>query len=460
MNDEVKITPPSDSRSDEVKITEPDSSFRRAEKIARRGVIEAIPFVGEKIAEREELPKPDNFGERLSRRTFRNLPYAAPAIAANPILGTAGLVGATALGQAAEEFGVPESYQPIAEIIGGSIPSAVRTVAGKTMGYIEPQLEELYKKGKSIFELGPGARSAVGMKYGAGETEEIAIRNLNKFTKEASKRAGGKVTDRIDGSWVDKTGKSLGNEANRIFANKIFISDPKFIQEVTDLSFKAEGAFGQQGNVVKTILEKNIGGKRTGGALVSPQFKAEDLRSAIVEVNDRLSSASGNEAKLLHDLKDSLEELASTNLKLYDPKLVKDYENWRKQYNSFATIRDAFSLGGKEGTTAAGQLNPQAMLNVIKNRTGGNPIRNPLYGDLAEFGQLMPAKQLKDKGFAISGLQTLTESPLGAALKLSLQPRAASKLESRLRSAQALSPAQQYTQITPNELKILEPDNK
>jgi hypothetical protein len=459
MNDEVKIIPPSDSRSDEVKITEPDSSFRRAEKIARRGVIEAIPFVGEKIAEREELPKPDNFGERLSRRTFRNLPYAAPAIAANPILGAAGLVGATALGQAAEEFGVPESYQPIAEIIGGSIPSAVRTVAGKTAGYIEPQLEELYKKGKSIFEFGPGARSAAGMKYGAGETEEMAIRNLNKFTKEATKRAGSAV-DRVDGSWVNKTGKTLGNEANRIFSNKTFISDPKFIQEVTDLAYKAEGAFGQQGNIVKTILEKNIGGKRTGGELVGPQFKAEDLRSAIVEVNDRLSSASGNEAKLLHDLKDSLEKLAENNLRLYDPKLVKDYENWRKQYNSFATIRDAFSLGGKEGTTAAGQLNPQAMLNVIKNRTGGNPIRNPLYGDLAEFGQLMPAKSMPRKGVAMAGLQTFTESPLAKALQTGLQPRTTSKLESRLRSAQALSPAQQYTQITPNELKILEPDNK
>jgi hypothetical protein len=459
MDDEVKITPPSDSRSDEVKITAPESGIQRAEKIARRGVVEAVPFVGEKIAEKQGLPMPESFGERLTRRTFRNLPYSLPAMAANPIVGGAGLATATLLGQAAEEFGVPESYQPVAEIIGGSIPSAVRTVAGKTAGYIEPQLKELYNKGKELFEFGPGARSAVGMKYGAGETEEIAIRNLNKFTKEATKRAGSAV-DRVDGSWVDKTGKSLRNEANRIFANKIFISDPKFIQEVTDLAYKAEGAFGQQGNVVKTILEKNIGGKRAGGELVGPQFKAEDLRSAIVEVNDRLSSASGNEAKLLHDLKDSLEDLAASNLRLYDPKLVKDYENWRKQYNSFATIRDAFSLAGKEGTTTAGQLNPQAMLNVIKNRTGGNPIRNPLYGDLAEFGQLMPAKQLKDKGFAISGLQTLTESPLGKALKLSLQPRAASKLESRLRTLQALSPAQQYTQITPDELRVLEPGGK
>lgn len=460
MDDEVKITPPSDNRSDDVKITEPDSGIRRAEKIARRGVAEAIPFVGEKIAEKAELPMPDSFGERLTRRAFRNLPYAAPAMAVNPIVGTAGFVGATALGQAAEEFGVPESYQPIAEIIGGSIPSAVRTVAGKTAGFIEPQLEELYKKGKDIFNFGPGAKSAAGMKYGAGETEQLAIENLNKFTKEASKRAGGKVTDRIDGSWVDKTGKSLGNEANRIFANKTFISDPKFTQEVTDLAFKAEGAFGQQGNVVKTILEKNIGGKRTGGALVSPQFKAEDLRSAIVEVNDRLSSASGNEAKLLHDLKDSLEDLAATNLKLYDPKLVKDYENWRRQYNSFATIRDAFSLAGKEGTTAAGQLNPQAVLNVIKTRTGGNPIRNPLYGDLAEFGQLMPAKSMPRKGLAMAGLQTLTESPLSKALQTGLQPRASTKLEGRLRTLQALSPAQQYTQITPDELRVIEPGRK
>jgi hypothetical protein len=72
----------------------------------------------------------------------------------------------------------------------------------------------------------------------------------------------------------------------------------------------------------------------------------------------------------------------------------------------------------------------------------------------------MPAKSMPRKGVAMAGLQTFTESPLAKALQTGLQPRAASKLESRLRTLQALSPAQQYTQITPDELRVLEPGGK
>lgn len=459
MDDEVKVTLPSQKDSDEVKITLPKSAAARGAEQAAGGVIEAIPFYGERLSEKAGISKPETFTERLTRRAFRNLPYAAPAIAVNPIVGTAGLAGATALGQAAEELGLPEGYQAASEILGGAIPSVARTVAGKTMGYIEPQLEELYKKGKGLFELGPGARSSAGMKYGAGETEEAAIRNLNKFTEMATAVAG-KATKKVDGDWIKSTGDTLKKEANSIFKDKTFISDPKFLNEVTDLSFKAEGAFGQQGNVVKTILEKNIGGKRPGGRLVEPSFSAEDLRSAIVEVNDRLGSATGNEAGLLYKLKDSLEELAKDNLRQYGGDLAQRYETWRKNYHAFSTIKDVYRREGTSGVTAAGQLNPKTLKDVIDVRTNSNPTRNPLYSGLAEFGDVMKAKSMPRRGVTAAALQVLPETSLAKALKLGFQPRATTKLEERLRAAQVLSPAQKYTQLSPDEIQVIEPERK
>lgn len=459
MDDEVKITLPGARTSDEVTITEPESGVRRAEKIARRGLYEAVPFVGERMAEKAELPMPESFGEKLSRRAFRNLPYAGPAIAVNPLLGTVGLAGATALGQAAEELGLPEGYQAVGEMIGGAVPSVARTIAGKTMGYIEPQLEELYKKGKSVFELGPGARSAAGMKYGAGETQEEAIRNLNKFTEMATSVAGN-ATKNVDGKWIKNTKEILSKEADNIFSGKTFASDPNFLNEVTDLAFRAEGAFGQQGNVVKTILEKNIGGKRPGGGLVEPTFKAEDLRSAIVEVNERLGSATGNEAGLLYKLKDSLENLAKENLRQYGGNLAQRYETWRKNYHAFSTIKDVFRREGSSGVTAAGQLNPKTLKDVIDVRTNSNPTINPLFSGLAEFGDIMRAKTPTRQGLTAATLQVLPETSLAKALKLGFQPRATGKMAERARALQAIGPAQRMTQISPEDVQIIEPERK
>ena len=95
------------------------------------------------------------------------------------------------------------------------------------------------------------------MKYGAGETEESAIRNLNKFTKEATQRAGN-PTNKVDGKWLKKTSETLGSKAEQLFGNKKFSPDATFVTEINSLVRSAEGAFGEQGNVVKSILEKNI----------------------------------------------------------------------------------------------------------------------------------------------------------------------------------------------------------
>lgn len=417
-----------------------------------RGVMEAVPFVGERMAEKAGLPEPATFGERLTRRAARNLPYALGAgmTGVGALPATIGWVGATGLGQAAEELKLPESYQSLAEIVGGAIPQAARTVVGKTAGFIEPQLEEVYKKGKKIFELGPGAKSAKGMKYGAGETEESAIRNLNKFTKEATQRAGNAST-KIDGDWLKETSKTLGSKAEQLFGNKKFSPDATFVTEINSLVRSAEGAFGEQGNVVKSILEKNIRGARPRGGFISPSFDAKDLHSAIKEVNKRLDGATGPQAGLLHDLKDSLERLAEVNFNKISPKLANEYNDWKKQYSSFATIRDISQRAGKEGITAAGQINPQAASNVIYSRTYGQPTRNPLYENLGEFGKVMGYKKPPATSAIPALYQTVTESPLAKALQLVFQPRVMSKAAERGRMSQTLAPAQKFTQIEPSE---------
>ena len=221
------------------------------------------------------------------------------------------------------------------------------------------------------------------------------------------------------------------------------------MQDLNKIAQEAEGAFGQQGNVVKTILEKNIGGERAGGALVSPQFAAEDLRKAIVQVNGALTNAKGNEAKILHDLKDSLENIAATNLTRIDPtgKLTKQYNDWRTKYNSFATIRDVNQTAGREGVTAAGQLNPTKLLDTVTTRTGGNATRSPLYTDLAELGDILKVKSVPLSGPLKAPVQFFTESPLSKALQTGLQPRAPTKVGSKAGYIQPLAPAQRYTQI-------------
>ena len=100
--------------------------------------------------------------------------------------------------------------------------------------------------------------------------------------------------------------------------------------------------------------------KESWDANLHPKFTVEQIvEKAIKEVNKRLDGATGPQAGLLHDLKDSLERLAEVNFNKIDPKLANEYNDWKKQYSSFATIRDISQRAGKEGITAAGQINPQ-----------------------------------------------------------------------------------------------------
>ena len=419
-------------------------------KAAGRGLYESVPFVGEKKAEEAGLPQPSSFAERLTRRAARNLPYA---LAASPFVTPAGaalgLMGSTALGQAAEEIGVPESYQPVAEIIGGGIGPGVRGVAGRTLGYTQPALVESSKKAaKAGYELGPSSRAERGMMYGAGPTEESAIRNLDKFTKDAAQRAGNPLQagKGIDGSWIKDTSTKLSNEASRIFSGKSFATTPQFSNDIVNIEREAAGIFGEQGNAVSNLLEKNIQGYRPGGAFTQPKFKAEDLRSAIVDVNERLmGEAPANQKKVLYKLKDSLEKLVEDNFKsLNQPQLVKDYNDWKSNYHSFATIKDLVQRG--TGITGAKQIDPAKLKSLVESRTGGNPVINPLYDNLAEFGNILAAKTTAAPGLLKAGYRTITESPLVRALGGVFQPSVAKRGGSTAAAAQTVAPATQYTQ--------------
>jgi hypothetical protein len=425
-----------------------------------RGVLEAVPFVGEKMAESAGLPQPKTFTERLTKRAATNLPYAlgAGVTGVGAIPAAVGFVGATGLGQAAEELGVSKPYQPVFEMLGGGLAPLTKNVSGKVLGYIEEPLEQLAKKASKEYEIGPGAKTAQGMKYGTGETPTSALQNLNKFTEQATARAGN-PTKTVDANWINSTGKQLGTEVNRIFAGQTFNSSPAFVNELNDLSKAAESAFGQQGNVVKTILEKNIGGQRAGGALVDPQFAAEDLRKAIVEVNGALSSAKGNQAKILHDLKDSLENIAEQNLKRIDPtgNLAKQYNDWRTKYNSFATIRDVNEVAGRGAITAAGQINPSKLLDVVTTRTGGDATKSPLFSGLAEYGDIMKYKPIPSTGVTKGVTEFFTESPIAKALKTGLQTKLPTKAQGRAGYIQPFAPAQRYTQIDKSKEESKDP---
>ena len=419
-----------------------ERGFVSSAKQLGAGVVEAVPVYGEKWAKDLGFPEPVGLTERTTRRAGRNLPYAAlAATGVGAVPAALALGGSTVLGQAAEEFGVPKEYQPAFEIAGGGGVQMARDVAGRTLGYVQKPLQELASKAKSLgYEIGPSARAEQGMKYGAGATPDASIRNLNKFTEEATQRAGNKAT-KVDADWINKTQKQLGNEVNPLFQGKIFTSTPKYQQDIADIVNKAEGMFGEQGNIARTIIEKNIGGQRTGGSLLSPQFKAEDLRGAIQQVNAALSSAKGPQAKVLHDLKDSLEDLAQTNL---PANLAKQYKEWRSKYNAFSTLRDAIQTEGREGITAAGQVNPKKLLDAITNRTGGDATRSPLFKDLGELGDILQAKVVQTPGALRAAISSVTESPLAKGLQTMLQPYTPGRMAGVAGTAQTLSPAMQY----------------
>ena len=465
MADEIEIVSPGAPKAAEekIEIIAPQQESKALKQLkgpakqAARGTMEAVPFYGEKLAEKADLPMPSTFTERLTRRAARNLPYA---LAAAPFTGgipaALGYGGSVVGGTIAEEAGLPESYQTVAEMAGSAGVTGATKIAGKTLGYVEPQLVDLAKKASTYFEIGPGARTSRGMTYGAGDTETAAVRNLNKFTEEASKRAG-YPTNNINSKWIEKASKDLGKEADTIFKGKTFSAsaDPEFTGNIARLVNKAEGAFGEQGNVLKNVLEKNIRGDRPRGAFVSEQFAADDLRAAIVDVNGRLDGATGNQAYLLHELKDSLEKLADKNLRQIDNKLANQYIDWKNKYSAFATIRDVMKREGATGITSAGQLNPKTVKDVIDSRTGGNAARSVLFNNLAEFGDILKAKPQAEKGAIKAAGEVITESPLAKALGTALQPRVMSLAGERARLAQTLAPGQRFAQEKPSEVEIL-----
>lgn len=435
---------------------------------AGRGLLEAIPFTGEKLATDVGLKKPDTFVERLTRRAARNAPYAlASAPFTGGIPSALGFLGATAAGQAAEEFGVPEAYQPVAEIAGSGATQLARGTAGQVLGYAEKPLIDLYNKAKKTFDLGPGSRTAQGMKYGHGDNPVSAAQNLQRGTELATERVGNKFkTDSINDKWVKETQNTLGKDVEKIFSGKTFYPDQPFLDKIQNIYTEAGTAFGEKGNVIKTILEKNIGGQRPGGGIISPSFNAESLRGAIVDVNRYIANATGNEAHLLHKTAEALHDLAEANLQSFPKvgkKLVKDYQDWRKAYTSFATIRDTYQTTA--GRTASGRIPLDELHQQIIKRSGSEVPSNPLYKDLAEYGPLFRGTTEQAKPGVLTGaVRTITESPISKALQLGMQPvipkkygGALGKVQTAVPTLQMFSPAQQYTQVQSEQKKSTDP---
>ena len=445
-----------------------DSCLSGVLQSAGRGLLEAIPFTGEKLATDVGLKKPDTFVERLTRRAARNAPYAlASAPFTGGIPSALGFLGATAAGQAAEEFGVPEAYQPVAEIAGSGATQLARGTAGQVLGYAEKPLIDLYNKAKKTFDLGPGSRTAQGMKYGHGDNPVSAAQNLQRGTELATERVGNKFkTDSINDKWVKETQNTLGKDVEKIFSGKTFYPDQPFLDKIQNIYTEAGTAFVEKCNVIKTILEKNIGGQRPGGGIISPSFNAESLRGAIVDVNRYIANATGNEAHLLHKTAEALHDLAEANLQSFPKvgkKLVKDYQDWRKAYTSFATIRDTYQTTA--GRTASGRIPLDELHQQIIKRSGSEVPSNPLYKDLAEYGPLFRGTTEQAKPGVLTGaVRTITESPISKALQLGMQPvipkkygGALGKVQTAVPTLQMFSPAQQYTQVQSEQKKSTDP---
>ena len=414
-----------------------DSTASKYGGVIKRGLAESIPFYGEKIAESAELPKPESLGQRFTKRVATNLPWNAPIMVANPLLGTATLAGSSIFGQAAEELGGGTLTQMGAEILGGGIPSFGRSVLGKMVGHKIPELEELVKKAKADdYEVGAAAKSRKGMAYGAGDDPEKLERNLTKATQKATERTGNK-TDSIDSNWLNTTQTKLGSEVSRIFGNKVFKTDFQDSASITKVLNEAQSAFGDQGNVVKSIIESNIKGNRPGGKIIdeikgsgfiipiNSTFNADDLRKAIIDVNARLGSGTNpNQNRLLYELKTSLENIAQRNLIKIDKQLAEDYSKWKADYTAYATLRDLYSKAGESGIAIGGKVNPRALLDIIVQRTG-NPAyvqNNPLYKNIAEYGDILSAPKASTKMGKSAVLSALGETTPSKALSSFLQP--------------------------------------
>jgi len=149
-----------------------------------------------------------------------------------------------------------------------------------------------------------------------------------------------------------------------------------------------------------------------------------------------------------------LHNLAEANLRSLPngAKLVKDYQDWRKQYTAYATIRDTYQR--VSGRTAAGQIPLDELQQEIIRRSGTKASSNPLFKDLAEFGPLFRGTSVSQRpGVATAAVRSITESPISKALQLGMQPAVprsyggmAGKIQPYVPLAQTISPAAQYTQ--------------
>lgn len=434
--------------------------------VAARGLAEAVPVYGERFAEKMNLPKAQNLGERTEERAFRNLPYNVPLMVANPVLGTATWLGSVGGGQAAEEMGGGPLTQATGEILGGGAPGFVRGVSGQMFGHIVPEIEEVSQKAaKSGYELGPGARTRQGMAYGSGETSEAMERNLTKATKEATQRTGS-VAEKIDETWLNNTQRKLGIEVENLFKNRRFTTTPQEVSQIEDVLKKVDQAFGDQANSVRTIIDSNIKGYRPTGKIVetvdgvpkASEFDAKGLREAISQINAKLGTGQNpSQNALLHDLKDVLDNVAYNNLKDASPALAKQYSDWKSKYTAYATLRDLYSRFGKSGIDEAGKINVQTLRDIIATRSGNaaNALKNPLTPELAEYGDILRTSKSPTRDTLYQSVkQNIKESAIPKAIMGFMQPVVSAKETGLLKALGVYGPAGSLaTQKTPDSKK-------
>jgi len=393
--------------------------------VASRGLLEAVPVVGEKAADVLSLPKPTNLKQRLTERAGTALPYNAYQMYRNPVLGTMGYASQVLAGQTAKELGGGPLTQGAAEILGGGLPTFVKNVSGRVLGYVDPLLKAAAKKAaKDGYEIGPGGKTGVGMKYGAGDTPEALERNLTKATKEATKRAG-QETAAIDEKWLNSQQKNLSNQVDGIFKDTTFVTDAADAAKIDQILSDTQQAFGEQYSTVESIITGNIKGARPSGKIIETvevppfgtvstgsSFSGEGLRKAIIQINGRLGTGNNQvQNSLLYDLKNALEEIANKNLTAIDPKLAKEYAEWRKSYASFATLRDAFEKGAVDNL---GKIDVSRLADIIatRNGTAANAITHPLFENIAQHGNVLRTPTRGTSGVVTAAKEAVTESPL------------------------------------------------
>jgi hypothetical protein len=434
-------------------------SLGREAGIFTGGVAKAVPFYGEKIAEKLGTPKPRTLGERTLERSGTNLPYYLPSIIGAPELGGPAYLGSITAGQTAQEMGAGPLTQGAAEILGGGLPGVVRGTVGRITGFAIPELSTMAKEVKKAgYEIGPGANTRKGMAYGSADDPEALERNLTKATEEATSRAGDKSA-KIDANWVKNTQEKLGNEVKSIFQGRTFTTDKADVNEIRDVMSQVHQAFGDQYNSVERIITDNIMGARPGGAIVNrvgpftfgSTFSADGLRKAIEQVNYRLGTGENQvQNQLLYKLKESLEGIADKNLKAVDPKLADDYTKWKRQYNAFATLRDTFEKGG---VVEGGKVNVERLKNIVINRfgTAANAVNNPLYKGLAEWGDVLRTPLAGGRGFMAAAREMVSQSPLGKLVTTVAQPKVESRKSKLLRALGVYGPAVAApTQVKPS----------